>query len=149
VTVHALLVDTQRFLLEAGVDPDGNAREVVIGTLTWYGDSNEGEAAREILTSGALTLETDGSTTTYALQLYLDVVVGEGTDARKVAFGSITDTGTVQTLLDQTGDAPGLRFVSSSAQNNPFIATLESPSRLILQHTIAAAPLLEYLWVRE
>jgi uncharacterized protein YjdB len=148
VTVHALLVDTQRFLLEAGVDPDGNAREVVIGTLTWYGDSNEGEAALEILTSGALTLETDGSITTYALQLYLDVVV-EGTGARKVGFGSITDTGTVETLLNQTGDAPGLRFVSSSAQNNPFIATLESPSRLILQHTIAAAPLLEYLWVRE
>lgn len=148
LTVHAVLAGRQRFVLDGDIAPDGSPREVVLGTLTWYGDRAEGEAAREILKSGAVTLETADGVTKYSQQLYFDVVVGEGASARKVAFGSVSDSGTVALLYDHQGDAPGMQFTSAIAQNNPFMGRLETAEHLILRQMIAAAPVLEYVWRR-
>lgn len=149
VTVRTVFAGRQRFFLDATRDADGAPRTVQLGTLTWYGESVEGTPARELLTSGTMTFETVGGVTRYWHQVWFDVVIDGNGGPRKVAFGSISDSGTVVVLDAQDVDGPVLRFDSENPQNADFSARLDAAGRLIVRQLLAAAPMLDYAWVRE
>lgn len=148
LTVKTFLVPgQQQFGVLADVDPNGEARTVELGTLTWYGEKVEGQAAREILKSGTITLETANGVTQYAHLVYFDVVLVE--DGRTVGFGSITNTGTVSSMSSASFDGPVLQFTSSNPQNLPFVGRVVGGDRIVTTQMLGAAPNQEYAWVRK